>query len=122
MQTIKIKELIKTVASLVESRAIIDHGSIRCLYSEKTASEIESAEGCEADTGTIGDDDLAAELADLAENGDRIADLWLGDLVELERSYLGDSVNDYIDDEKEDSLGALGELIEAARELCNTTV
>lgn len=114
----KINELIKAVANLVETREIIDHGSIRCLHSDNAVREIESAEGCdEVDTGIIGDDDLAADLAELAEDGDRIADLHLDDLVKLEDAYRGEDVTDYLDSKKEDELGELDALIDAAREL-----
>lgn len=114
----KINELIKSVANLVETRETIDHGTIRCLHSENAVREIMSAEGCDdVDTGTVGDDDLAAELAELAEDGDRIADLHLDDLVNLEHAYRGADVTDYLTAEKEDELKNLDTLIERAREL-----
>jgi hypothetical protein len=114
----KIAELIKAVSNLVETREIIEHGSIRCLFSQSTVDEIYSAEDCdEVDTGIIGDDDLAAELSDLAENGDQIAELHLADLVKLEDAYRGEDITDYLDSEKEDELKKLDALIDAAREL-----
>jgi len=114
----KLNELIKSAAKLVESREIIDHGTIRCLHSDQAVREIKSAEGCDdVDTGTIGDDDLASELVDLAEDGDKIGDLHLEDLVKLEDAYRGDDIADYIDGDKEDELKRLDRLIEAAREL-----
>lgn len=114
----KIQELIRKVATLVESREIIDHGSIRCLHSDQSVSEIESAEGCdEVGTGTIGDDDLASELSDLADDGDLIAELHLEDLVKLEDAFRGEDIADYLDSEKEDELKKLDTLIDAAREL-----
>jgi len=114
----KIQELLRKVSNLVESREIIDHGSIRCLHSEQTAREIESAEGCDdVGTGIIGDDDLAAELSDLAKDGDQIAELHLEDLVKLEDAFRGDDITDYLDADKEDELKKLDTLIEAAREL-----
>jgi hypothetical protein len=112
----KLNELIKSVAKLVVARETIDHGSIRCLHSDQGVRDIESAEGCdEVDTGAIGDDDLAAELTELAEDGDQIADLHLEDLVKLE--YRGDDINDYLESEKEDELKNVDRLIEAARAL-----
>lgn len=114
----KLNELIKAVSKLVETRETIDHGSIRCLHSDNAVNEIMSCEACDdVDTGTVGDDDLAAELAELADNGDRIADLHLEDLVKLEDAYRGDDITDYLEDEKEDELRKLDSLIEAAREL-----
>lgn len=114
----KIKELIQSVAKLVETREIIDHGSIRCLHSDQVVRDIEGAEGCdEVGTGEIGDDDLASELFDLSEDGDQIAELYFEDLKNLEDAYLGDSVDDYIDRDKEDELKRLYALIEVAREL-----
>ena len=114
----KLNQLIKAVAKLVEEREIIDHGTIRMLHSDRAVSEIESAEGCdEVDTGTIGDDDLAEELADLAEDGDQIAELDLDDLVKLEDAFRGEDITDYLDEDKEDELKKLDTLIEAAREL-----
>jgi hypothetical protein len=114
----KINELIKNVSRLVESREIIDHGTIRMLYSDRAVEEIADAEGCdEVDTGTIGDDDLAEKLSDLAEDGDLIAELYLEDLVALERAYRGEYVTNYLDNGREDELNNLGALIDAARAL-----
>lgn len=116
--TMKIKELIKSVSNLVESREIIEHGSIRCLHSAQTVREIESAEGCdEVETNLIGDDDLATELSDLADDGDRIADLDLSDLVTLEEAFRGESISNYVQADKEDELVQLDKLIDAAREI-----
>ncbi len=71
----KINELIRNVSHLVASRETIDHGSIRCLYSEQACISIASVEGCDdVGTGIVGDDDLAASLAALAADGDRIAE------------------------------------------------
>jgi len=114
----KIQTLIRNVADLVETREIIDHGTIRCLHSDNAVREIESAEGCdEVETGLIGDDDLAADLAELAEDGDRIAKLHLEDLVKLEDAFRGEDITDYLDSEKEDELQKLDALIESAREI-----
>lgn len=114
----KIKELIRNVAKLVESRETIDHGSIRCLYSEQGCREIESAEGCDSvDTGKVGDDDLAADLMDLAEDGDRIAEIHFDDLVKLEYAFRGEDITDYLAADKEDELILLDKLIDAAREI-----
>lgn len=114
----KIQELIRAVATLIESREIIDHGSIRCLHSDRAVSEIESAEGCdEVGAGTIGDDDLAEKLSDLADDGDLVAELHLEDLVKLENAFRGEDVTDYLDPGKEDELRKLDALIDAAREL-----
>ena len=114
----KINELIRNVAKLVESRETIDHGSIRCLHSDNAVREIESAEGCDSvDTGTVGDDDLAADLMEIAEDGDRIAEIHFSDLVRLEYAYRGEDITDYLTAEKEDELIMLDKLIDAAREI-----
>lgn len=117
-KNMKIKELLNSVVSLVESREIIDHGSIRCLHSDNAVSEIQAAEGCdEVGTGTVGDDDLAAELRDLADNGDRMAELDLKDINRLHEAFRGNDIGDYLQSEKEDELVWLDQLIDAAREL-----
>ena len=114
----KINELIKAVANLVVSREIIDHGTIRCIYSKQAVQDIESAEGCdEVGTGEIGDDELAGVLEQMAENGDMMADLDLGVLVRLEKEYIGDDLENYISDSMKNELCALNRLIYAAREL-----
>lgn len=114
----KLNELIRNIAKLVESRETIDHGSIRCLHSDNAVSEIESAEGCDSvDTGTVGDDDLAASLMEISEDGDQIAELHFEALVKLENAYRGDDIQDYLDAEKEDELVKLDKLIDAAREI-----
>jgi hypothetical protein len=113
----KLKDLIHSVAKLVEQRDIIDHGSIRCLYSDQAVHDIESAEDCdEVGTGTIGDDDLAEKLRELCED-DRLADQYLEDLVKLEDAYRGEDIEDYLDDEKEDEFKKLEALIAAANTL-----
>ena len=113
----KLKDLIHSVAKLVEQRDIIDHGSIRCLHSDQAVYDIESAEDCdEVDTGTIGDDDLAEKLRELCED-DRLAEQYLEDLVKLEDAYCGDDITDYLDEDKEDELGKLETLIDAANTL-----
>lgn len=110
----KLKELIGCVAKLVEQRDIIDHGTIRCLHSDQAVDEIESAEGCdEVETGTIGDDDLAKSLLELLED-DRLAELYLDDLVTLEDAYRGEDLESYINSEREDELVKLENLIDAA--------
>jgi hypothetical protein len=114
----KINELIRNISNLVESREIIDHGSIRCLHSDQAMRDIESAEGCDSvDIGTVGDDDLAAHLMEIAECGDRIAEIHFGDLVTLENAYQGEDITDYLTAEKEDELILLDKLIDAAREI-----
>lgn len=113
----KISELIKNVSNIVVAREIIDHGTIRCIHSDDAVRSIESVEGSDVETGTIGDDDLAAELAELGEDGDRIADLDLSDIVKLHDAYRGEDVVDYLNPDKEDELINLDALIDAAREL-----
>lgn len=114
----KINELIREASDLVAAREIIDHGSIRCLWSQAAVDSIESAEGCEkVGTGLVGDDDLAAELSELAGDGDRIADLEIAAIVALEDVYRGADITDYIDAEAEDELTRLDQFIDAAREL-----
>lgn len=115
----KLNELIKAVSNLVEERETIDHGSIRCLHSDRAVQEIESAEGCDSvDTSIVGDDDLASDLSDLADDGDQIAELDFDDLKKLEDAYLGDDISSYldVDEDKEDELKKLDRLIDAARE------
>ena len=113
----KIKELIKAVAKLVSERDTIDHGSIRCLWSQNAVNEIHSVEDCdEVDTGTVGDDDLAEKLNDLAD-GDQIGEIEWESLEKLERQYRSDDIADYLQGEKEDELAHLDDLIEAAREI-----
>jgi len=110
-----IKELLESVANLVEEREIIDHGSIRCLYSEEAVRSIQSAEDVEeVDTGTIGDNDLASKLRRLAEDP---GDVDTEDLRELDYAHLGNDIEDYVEPEAEDELEHLSRLIEAAREL-----
>jgi len=117
-QSMKLNKLIKSVAKLVECRETIDHGSIRMLHSDQAVRDIESAEGCdEVDTATVGDDDLAEELNDLAEDGERIAELDIDDVWKLQDAYLGEDISDYLDTDKEDELRKLDFLINAAREL-----
>lgn len=114
----KLKELIRNVAELVEEREIIDHGSIRCLHSDNAVAEIESAEPRDSvGTGLVGDDDLAADLLEIAEDGDRIAELDFSDLSRLEDAYRGEDVTDYVDNDCEDELIQLDKLIDAAREI-----
>lgn len=110
--------LIKAVSVLVTERKIIDHGYIRCLYSTNAAREIESAEGCETvGEGTIGDDNLAAELAALAEDASLVAALDEQAVRRLEKAFLGPDITDYLDRDEEDELQDLDTLIDAAREL-----
>lgn len=117
----QIKELIKNVSNLIESREIISHGSIRCLHSDQAVSEIEEAEPCdEVGTDIIGDDDLASELSDLSEDGDRIADLDFNDIKSLEDVYRGSDLEDYIQRDEEDELDLLEQLIDAAQTLVAT--
>lgn len=119
----KIKELLKWVSILVVERETIDHGTIRCLHCDNWVREIEQAEGCdEVGTGRIGDDDLADDLAELAEDGDRIADLHIEDIRKLEDAYRGEDIDDYIDGDKEDELKRLDTLIDAAREIAEQSL
>lgn len=112
----KIKELLTAVSALVQSRKTIDHGSIRMLWDEQAAADIAQAEDCDdVDTGTIGSDELAAELSDIAEDGDRIAALDLDDLIALERAFRRDDLESYLQHDKEDELTKLDALIEAAK-------
>jgi hypothetical protein len=116
----KIKELIKNVSSLVVSREIISHGTIRTLKTPRAAKEIADAEGIGVDevgTDLIGDDDLAAELFDLAGDSDRIAELELSLTRWLEENYRGADILDYIDQDAEDELARLELLIEFASDL-----
>jgi hypothetical protein len=110
-----IRDLLRSVAALVDEREIIDHGSIRCLYSQSAVDSICEAEGCdEVEVGRIGSSDLCERLLDFAEDP---AGLYLSDLVALERAYQGADIQDYLDEENEDELRALERLIEAAEAL-----
>lgn len=112
----KIKEMLAEVAALVAEREIIDHGSIRCLYSAQACREIESAEGCdEVETGTIGDDELAEKISEILENPERLldADDLLDVLRDLDRAHRGGEISDYLEND-EDELSRLDDLIEAA--------
>jgi hypothetical protein len=115
----KISELILTVASLVEERKIINHGSIKCLYSDEDARDIQQAEGCdEVDTGIIGDNELSQKLTELIEDG-TLGDIHFDALLRLEIDYIGDRVEDYIRSGEEDELKNLRDLIKSARNLLN---
>ena len=118
MKNMTIKELIKSVASLVEEREIIDHGTIRCLHSDQGVREIESCEpDCdEVGTGTVGDDDLAEKLREIVEN-DREGEIEFDALEKLEYAHRGDDITDYLTADKEDELILLDKLIDAAREI-----
>jgi hypothetical protein len=117
----KIRELLNNVSKLVSERDIIDHGSIRCLYSETAAREILSMERHEEEeeigTGTIGDDELSSDIAELAEDGDRVLDLDFDALKSLEYEYRGEDIRDYLEEEREDEFRNLDRLIDAARNL-----
>ena len=117
--SMKIKDIILSVAKLVSERDIIDHGSIRCLHSDNAVSEIASAEGIEeseVDTGTIGDDALADKLREICDS-DEEGKIDFDDLKEVESSYCGDDLEDYLDRDKEDKFTKLETLIDAARKL-----
>ena len=110
-----IKNLLLAVASIVGERDIIDHGAIRCLHSTEVVRSIEQVEDVEeVETNTIGDDDLADRLRELAEDPCGIE---VNDLIRLDRVFLGESIDDYIESEEEDELKKLDRLIDAAREL-----
>lgn len=114
----KINELLKQVSDLVQTREIISHGSIRCLHCEQSVREIEQAEGCNrVGTGLIGDNGLAAELAELTTDGDRIAEIDTDDLANLADCFRGPDISDYVDSEREDELCKLVALIDAAMEI-----
>ena len=114
----KIKDLLLSVASLVEERDTIDHGSIRCLHSDRAVREIEQAEGCdEVDTGTIGDDVLAEKIRDMVNDADALGKIDFDDLRKLEDAYKGDDIIDYLDSGKEDELRALNVLIDAVADM-----
>ena len=101
----------------MEERKIIDHGSIRCIWSATADQEIQAGEPCdEVGTGIIGDDDLAAELIEIVEN-DSEGEIDFDSLRKLEDFFRGLDLDDYIDSEKEDELKKLDKLIDAAREI-----
>lgn len=111
-----VKELIKSVANLVEERETIDHGTIRCLHSDQGVRDIESCEpDCgEVGTGTVGDDELTEKLREIADN-DQEGEINLKALENLEYAYRGDDIEDYVTTGKEDELILLDKLIGAAR-------
>ena len=113
----KIKELLNSVAALVAERKTIDHGTIRCLHSDNAVSEIESCEDCDSvGVGTVGDDELAEKLKEIAEN-DQEGEIEFDALKKLEYAHRGDEITDYITLDKEDELLLLDALIDAAREI-----
>lgn len=92
------RAMLADVAALVAERATIDHGSIRCLYSEAGVRSIESVEDCdEVETGTIGDDALADRLLELASSGQSVHVHALEELEKLEREYFGGGIEDLIE-------------------------
>lgn len=109
-----IQNMLQSIASLIEEREIIDHGTIRCLYSADVVRSIEQAEGEDVEIGTIGDDELAERLRELAEDPGGIE---VDDLARLERVFLGESIEDYVEAENEDELKKLDRLISAAEDL-----
>ena len=109
-----IQNTLQAVARLVGERDIIDHGTIRCLYSVDAVRSIVQAEDVDVETGTIGDNELAKRLHELVEEPGGIE---VDDLIRLDRVFLGESIDDYIESEEEDELKKLDRLIDAAREL-----
>lgn len=115
----KINQMLRAIGSLVAEREIIDHGSIRCLHSEDAVRGIVQGEGIDDDdveTGVIGDDGLAEWFTDLAEDADRIAEIDMDALLDLNNVFLGEALDNYITPDAEDGLVDLDTLIDAAME------
>lgn len=113
----KINELLKSVAHLVQVRKTIDHGAIRCIYSDQRVRDIEACEACEeVDTGEVGDDELTEELGQIVED-EREGQINFDALKKLENAYRGDDLDDYLLGEQEDELKQLDTLVEAARQV-----
>lgn len=117
----KIKELLSSVAELVEIREIIAHISIRCLNSQQAVREIERAEGCnKVGTDFIGDEAVADRLRSIVEDGELLLELDIDALKDLEVAYLGSRLQDYVDKDKEDELYMLDDLVAAAQVFVNS--
>lgn len=121
----KTSEFLIEVANLIQEREIISHGTIRCLQSEQAVRDIESAEGCdEVDSGSVGDDELADKLRELADDGAAFLSADPSDMADklnnLWSAHRGADIGDYLDGEKEDELRALDRLIDAAKEFSET--
>jgi hypothetical protein len=113
-----IKELLLSTAELVDEREIIEHGSIRCLWSQEHVDAIRMAEDyVRIGTGIVGDSELSHKLRHLAKDSDRIGDITFSGLACLESYHRGDDIRDYIDSDREDELFRLDRLIMAAMEL-----
>lgn len=122
----KLKNLLQEVATLVEEREIIDHGTIRCLHTQADVDSICSAEDIEeVDLGSVGDDELAEKIRKIIESPDCLLDADADDLGEaitqLWDAHKGPSVEDYLESEKEDELHKLDNLITAAEKLIEAT-
>lgn len=98
---------LEQIAALVEEREIIDHGSIRCLYSEEACESIEQVDSDEVGVSTIGSYALAAAIRSL--EGDEEALLRLA--VEAAPDYMGAEIADYIDPSREDEISALEDFV-----------
>lgn len=117
-----LKKVLNEVADVVAQRETINHGTIRCLHTQEAVDSILSAEGCDkVDTGTIGDDDLAEKLREVAENPEWLLAAHAGDLAEaitaLYMEYVSADVADYLEADREDELCQLDKLIAAAEQL-----
>lgn len=98
---------LEQIAALVEEREIIDHGSIRCLYSEEACESIEQVDSDEVGVSTIGSYALAAAIRSL--DGEEEALLRLA--VEAAPDYMGAEIADYIDPSREDEISALEDFV-----------
>ena len=107
---------LEQIANLIEERDIIDHGTIRMLWSRNAAKGIADAEGISSDDigdGTIGDDDLAECIRDLDGY-----DAWVYRLAIIASdAWRGDDLQGYIEPDSEDELRRLEALIERADHL-----
>ena len=117
----KLVELLEGTAKIIESQKIIDHGSIRCLFSIEACNYIMQAEGCsKVYLNTIGDDKLANELLKLTIMPEKLMSIDTDDLIsflcEVNNAYYGDEIENYLARDEEDELQRLEALITTVQE------
>lgn len=123
-----IKDLCEKLASITEQRDIIHHGSIRCLFSDAGIRDIALAEDIDREdvgVSTIGSDELAEKLGDIASGEYDFLKVDPQDLAEGLNSLLwlvranGPTLNDYIEKDEEDELKDLDGIILRAQEFAD---
>lgn len=104
---------LEQIAALVEEREIIDHGSIRCLYSEEACESIEQVDSDAVGVSTIGSNALAAAIRCLYSEEEALLRL----AVEAAPDYMGAEIADYIDPSREDEISALEDFVDAVSDM-----